>query len=252
MRLTNFDLERHLRDPSIKQRYVTAMFDLLAPRYDRFTRWFSFGMDRKWKRDILAAVEESLRPGTAVLDVACGTGDLAHAIAVMDRGARVLGVDLSPQMLRRARERGRRVGPGGWLCRGDMMSLPVRDASVDVVTVGYGLRNSPDFVQALGELARVIRPGGCLYTLDFYLPDARLWRHLFLAYLAVAGGIYGWLWHREPAAYGYIAKSIEHFVAPRAFGQALSEVGFDVLWVKRRLLGGICIHAASKSGIARG
>lgn len=252
VRLRDLDLERHLREPSIKQRYVTALFDLLAPRYDRFTRWFSFGMDRVWKRDLLTAVRSALGRRAVVLDVACGTGDLAHAVAAMDREARVLGVDRSCQMLRQARGRGRRVGSHGWLCLGDVMALPVRDASVDVVTVGYGLRNSPDVIAALHEIARVIRPGGYLFTLDFYLPDRWLWRHVFLRYLALAGGLYGWLWHREPVAYGYIAKSIEHFVTPAVFGQALSDTGFEVLWSRRRLLGGICLHGASKPAVGAG
>ncbi|MDQ3951300.1 MAG: class I SAM-dependent methyltransferase, partial [Gemmatimonadota bacterium] len=180
-----------------------------------------------------------------VADLACGTGDLAFALAA--HGRVVVGLDVSHEMLGRAGTRTRALHDAApRFAAGDMTALPVADASVDVVTIGYGLRNAPRLDIALDEVARVLRPGGHVVTLDFCRPTNPIWRRLFLGYLAVAGNLYGWVWHREPAAYGYIPRSIERFVTPDELTAALTERGFDVYHVGRKLLGGICVHAGRK------
>jgi len=249
--LRGLDPERHLDDPAIRQRYVTAVFDLVAPRYDAFTRWFSFGMDRAWKREVAriatAAVHSRDNRAVVVADLACGTGDLAFALAA--HGRVVVGLDVSRQMLSRAATRPRTVhDTAPHFAAGDMIALPVADASADVVTIGYGLRNAPRLDLALDEVVRVLRPGGHLVTLDFFRPTNPIWRRVFLGYLAVAGNLYGWAWHREPAAYGYISRSIERFATPDELTAALIARRFDVYHVGRKLLGGICVHAARKAG----
>jgi demethylmenaquinone methyltransferase/2-methoxy-6-polyprenyl-1,4-benzoquinol methylase len=250
--LRDLDVDAHLGDPALKQRFVTPMFDIVAPRYDRFTRLFSFGMDRGWKEELLAAaVADTPAMGAVVLDLACGTGDLAFAAAARLPGARVAGVDASPAMIdaAKARRRAQAGGAAGTVAFrvGDMTRLDgVADASVDLVTAGYGFRNVPDFRAALAECARVLKPGGRLLTLDFYRPESAPWRALFLAYLRVAGDVVGWLWHREPVVYGYIARSIDHFVSWREFAAALEQSGFVVERVRRHLLGGIAMHAARR------
>jgi demethylmenaquinone methyltransferase/2-methoxy-6-polyprenyl-1,4-benzoquinol methylase len=127
-----------------------------------------------------------------------------------------------------------------------MARLDLPAASVDVVTVGYGLRNVPDYRAALAEIARVLRPGGRLHTLDFYRPGSALWRVLFLGYLSVAGNAVGWLWHREPIVYGYIARSIDHFTSWRSFADAREVAGFAGEAVRRKLLGGVALHRARR------
>jgi demethylmenaquinone methyltransferase/2-methoxy-6-polyprenyl-1,4-benzoquinol methylase len=246
-RLRELDPERHLDDPAIRQRYVTAVFDLIAPRYDAFTRWFSFGMDRAWKREVtrLATAAANRDGRVLVADLACGTGDLAFALAA--HGRVVVGLDVSREMLGRAARRAPSFADGApRFAAGDMTALPVADACIDVVTIGYGLRNAPRLDAALDEVARVLRPGGHVVTLDFCRPANAIWCRLFLGYLAVAGNVYGWAWHREPAAYGYIPRSIARFVTPNELTAALAERGFDVYHVGRKLLGGICVHAGRK------
>jgi demethylmenaquinone methyltransferase/2-methoxy-6-polyprenyl-1,4-benzoquinol methylase len=247
--LRELDAERHLDDPTIRQRYVTAVFDLVAPRYDTFTRWFSFGLDRSWKREVarLAMAAAATRDGRAVVvaDLACGTGDLAFSLAA--RGRVVIGLDVSLEMLSRAMTRPPPAHDGTpRFAAGNMIALPVADASIDVVTIGYGLRNAPRLDAALDEVARVVRPGGHIVTLDFCRPTNVIWRQLFLGYLAAAGNVYGWAWHREPAAYGYIPRSITRFVTSDELRDALTDRGFDVYHVGRKLLGGICVHAGRK------
>jgi demethylmenaquinone methyltransferase/2-methoxy-6-polyprenyl-1,4-benzoquinol methylase len=245
-------VEQYLRDPSRKQQFVTPMFDIIAPRYDAFTRIFSFGMDARWKRELLATVAASVPPSATALDLACGTGDLAFAVAELAPRGRVTGIDASSRMIDAATDRLARRDPAPvpsapiTFTVGDMTALAVADRSVDVATAGYALRNVPDVRAALAEIARVLVPGGRLHTLDFYRPPAAWWRRLFVGYLAAAGNVVGWLWHREPVVYGYIARSVDHFVTADAFGQLLVENGFVVERLRRRLLGGIAIHTARR------
>lgn len=246
-RLQALDLEAHLADPGMKQRFVTPMFDVIAPRYDDFTRIFSFGMDRGWKRELLGDVRRVAPPDAKVLDLACGTGDLALDISRRLPTARVTGLDASGAMIdlaerRRAADRADRVR----FAVGDMSALGLPAASVDVATVGYGFRNVPDYRAALGEVARVLRPGGYLLTLDFYRPENVLWRTLLVGYLTLAGSFIGWLWHRAPIVYAYLGPSVDHFVSWQSFSRSLETSGFVVESVSPKLFGGIAIHRARR------
>jgi demethylmenaquinone methyltransferase/2-methoxy-6-polyprenyl-1,4-benzoquinol methylase len=263
MALRDLDPEEHLRDPARKQRYVTTVFDTIAPKYDRFTRLFSLGMDKRWKRQLAAWVAEVVQPGDVVVDLACGTGDVVCAIDRGIEGSRdrrwerlgpyVVGLDPSAEMLGVAKGRvasPRTVDPSirrpVALLRADILSLPLAPASVAAVTVGYGFRNVPDAGVALAEVARVVRPGGWLFDLDFFRPERPGWRRLYLWYLRAAGRAVGRWWHREPEAYGYIARSIECWVTPPEFEALLERAGFRVDCVVRHLGGGICLHRAQR------
>ena len=246
--LGDLDLEAHLADPALKQRFVTPMFDTIAPRYDRFTRVFSFGMDRRWKAELIDWIQSAIGPESHVLDLACGTGDLAFAAAERAVRGSVAGVDASPKMIELARERATREAPNRNVRFqvGDMSLLQADTASVDAITAGYALRNAPQYEVAVREIARVLKPGGVLATLDFYRPESMLWRSIFLAYLETAGNWVGWLWHREPVVYGYIAPSIEHFVSWQGFSATLERNGLRVESVRRKLLGGVALHFARR------
>ena len=245
--LKGMPVEQYLSDPSLKQRFVTPMFDIIAPRYDAFTRVFSFGMDAKWKRELLAAVASTIPPDATALDLACGTGDLAFALADLAPRGRVTGIDASPRMIDSANVRlATRQTESPTFAVGDLTCLDVPDASVTTVTAGYALRNVPDARAGLAEIARVLEPGGRLYTLDFYRPAAAWWRRLFVGYLDVAGNAVGLLWHGEPVVYGYIARSVDHFVTADAFSTLLAETGFVVERVRQKLGGGIALHVARR------
>lgn len=237
-------LDEHLRDPSRRQRFVTRMFDIIAPRYDRFTRVFSYRMDAGWKQELLSLMPR-LAPGDRVADLASGTGDLACNVAAKNPSANVLAIDASGQMLAEA---ARRLPPGNRpsLVQGDMCHLPLGSNSVRAITAGYGFRNVPDWKQALAESVRVLQPGGTLLVLDFYRPSFSAWRFLFLGYLRAAGNVIGWLWHGEGVVYGYIAPSIEMYVSAETFAAALQDAGLVDVEVRTKLAGGVAIHRAVK------
>ena len=247
-RLGDLDLEAHLSDPALKQQFVTPMFDLIAPRYDRFTRVFSFGMDRRWKAELTTWIASAIAPTARVIDLACGTGDLAFAAARRVTQGEVIGIDASAAMIDLARRRAasERAERTVRFVVSDISSLAHADASVDAVIAGYALRNVPDYQRVIGEIARVLKPGGALATLDFYRPQPWAWRVLFLRYLTVAGNAVGWAWHREPVAYGYIARSIDHFVSWEHFSSSLEHAGLRVERVRSKLLGGIALHFARR------
>jgi demethylmenaquinone methyltransferase/2-methoxy-6-polyprenyl-1,4-benzoquinol methylase len=127
---------------------------------------------------------------------------------------------------------------------GDLAKLPAEAGSVDAITASYALRNAPEPRAALGELLRVLRPGGRLYVLDFFRPPSALWRALFLGYLRATGAAVGWWWHRAPAAYEYIAASIEHFVTGAEFAEWLLAAGCSIEWARPKLGGGVVLIAA--------
>lgn len=245
------DLDAAMADAGRKQQVVTPMFDVIAPRYDAFTRLFSFGMDAVWKKELIDAVVRRASDAHRALDVACGTGDLGFALASRIPALDVTGVDPSAEMLVIATTRATDTGqPRVTFKLGEFGALPADTASVDVLTAGYGFRNVPDLDAAVRECARVLKPGGILASLDFFLPTNALWRALFLWYLRLSGNIVGWWWHRTPSIYGYIARSIASFVTADEFTALLTEHGFRVLQTRSMLFGGTALHIAVRDAAA--
>jgi demethylmenaquinone methyltransferase / 2-methoxy-6-polyprenyl-1,4-benzoquinol methylase len=248
-----------LDDPDLKRRYTSRLFDSIAGSYDRFTDGFSFGMDARWKARLLALALEppagnGLRTDAArtpqrddplALDLACGTGDLALAVAA--HRPRVLGLDISPRMLELAASRGSTRSAGGGrpiFAAADLGALPVASGGASLVTAGYALRNAAHLDAALDELGRVAAPRCRVAILDFFLPEGWLWRRIFIGYLYAAGSLVGWLWHRDAGSYAYIARSLLRFVTVAELSRRLRARGLVVRREERRLGGGIGIVVA--------
>ena len=239
-------LRTALDNPASKRVYVRRLFATIADRYDLITVLLSFGLDRGWKSRLIALAAPL--DGKSALDLACGTGDISFALA--ERGASVLGLDITRRMVEIAAAKGapgpeRRV-PSPRFVVGDMMTLPFGDAQFDVVTTGYGLRNVPELSGAIAEIHRVLRPDGLLLSLDFNRPENPLVRGVYLFYLTVVGSVLGWLLHRDPDTYRYIPQSIIRYPGAPAVTGMMRRHGFSAAeWLP--VLGGLmAIHVAKK------
>ena len=225
-------LDSAFETPQAKRRYVRKLFATIADRYDLITAVLSYGQDARWKAKLASLAK--VTPGERALDLAAGTGDIAFAIAA--RGAKTIGLDITHRMLQLAHLR---QGAGGQarshepvdFITGDMTSLPFRSASFDLVTTGYGLRNVPELSAAIDEIARVLKPGGRLLSLDFNL-----------GYLSVVGSTLGWLLHRDPDTYRYIPASIRRYPGARGVADRLTTRGFDRVTVIPLLFGLMSLH----------
>jgi demethylmenaquinone methyltransferase / 2-methoxy-6-polyprenyl-1,4-benzoquinol methylase len=232
-----------------KRAYVRALFATIADRYDFITVALSYGQDRRWKRRLIDLA--GLRAGSRVLDLATGTGDIAFAAA--DRGARVVGLDITRRMieLARAKRRNRADPPDAPdlpdlpdFVVADMLALPFATASFDIVTTGYGLRNVPDLTLAIDEIRRVLVPGGTLLSLDFNRPSNVCIRSVYLTYLQLVGGALGWTLHGDPDTYRYIPASIRQYPGAAGVARLLESGGFARVAVHPLLGGLMTIHHA--------
>ena len=235
-------LSAALASPDNKRRYVRGLFATIADRYDLITVLLSYGQDRRWKRRLvdLAAV----RAGSSALDVACGTGDIAFALAA--RGAHVIGLDLTPRMLELANAKPEAGGVRGRFLAGDMMALPFGDNRFDIVTTGYGIRNVPVIAPAIAEVRRVLRPGGLFLSLDFNRPENLLVRSVYLTYLTIVGSALGHVLHKDHDTYRYIPETIRRYPGAAAVADTIVKQGFSACdWFP--VLGGLmAIHRARK------
>ena len=198
-----------------KAEMVRGMFDAIAPRYDLVNRLMTFGLDVRWRSRTVRAL--GLPERSRVLDVACGTGDLTRLLG--RRGMRALGVDLSLGMLRAA--------PGrAALAEADAMALPFGDASMDGVTCGFALRNVADLDATLGEMARVLRPGGRLALLEVDEPWGRAMglghRIWFRRVVPRIGAVLS-----DAAAYRYLPRSVAYLPPPARLRAMVRRAGFS-------------------------
>lgn len=228
-----------LATPDGKRRYVNRLFSTIADRYDLITALLSYGQDRRWKKRLveMAAVDGRC----TALDLACGTGDLAYAVHA--RGARVIGLDITPRMIELARVKAPPHTRPAFLV-GDMMALPFADESFDLITTGYGIRNVPTIAPALAEIRRVLRPGGVLLSLDFNRPSNPFVRSIYLAYLTVVGSTLGLILHGDPDTYRYIPESIRRYPGAAGVCAMACDQGFTSCELRRVLGGLMAIHRA--------
>lgn len=235
-------LESAFDTPQTKRQYVRALFATIADRYDLITAVLSYGQDAKWKKKLVTIAD--VRKGERALDLAAGTGDIAFAVAA--RGAKTIGLDITHRMLQLARSKSDTAS----FISGDMINLPFRSSSFDLVTTGYGLRNVPDLTAAIDEITRVLRPGGRLLSLDFNKPENAIVRAVYLAYLTIVGSTLGWILHRDADTYRYIPASIRRYAGARGVADLLASRGFDHVTVIPLLFGLMSLHIARLRGDA--
>jgi demethylmenaquinone methyltransferase/2-methoxy-6-polyprenyl-1,4-benzoquinol methylase len=219
---------------------VRAMFSRLAWRYDLINDLMSLGMHRRWKRETVdLALAGAASP--RVLDLCCGSGDLCFLADERGAGS-VTGADFTLPMLAVARRRAAAGARRSRFVQADALALPFAAASFDVVTISYGLRNIADIPRALGEMRRVLAPGGRAVVLDFGKPDNAAARAVYRGLLRAMMPAIGWLFHGDPETYLYIPESLERYPAQRGVEKLMQAAGFTNVRYEDRLLGTMGIN----------
>jgi demethylmenaquinone methyltransferase / 2-methoxy-6-polyprenyl-1,4-benzoquinol methylase len=237
-----------MTDVSKSPQRIAGMFDAIAGRYDLLNHVLSAGADRRWRTRAIRSLRLTGRE--RILDLCTGTGDLAIAAArAQPPAARVVGVDFSGAMLRvgerklRRQRLDRRVA----MVRGDAVRLPIGDASIDAVTIGFGIRNVQDMDAACAELYRVLTPGGRLAILEFAVPTLPVFRTAYGWYINRVLPRIGRALSHSDSAYAYLPASIGTFATPDEFVKILRRAGFSDISPIHLMLGSVILYTAQRS-----
>ena len=235
-------------------RTVREMFTRIAPRYDLLNHLLSAQMDRRWRVRVAREMRPILeRSDAVVLDLCCGTGDLAFALGKHAR-ARIVGADFAHTMLLRARIKGQTVpshsglsaGPPLPVFEADALRLPFADASFDLVTTAFGFRNLANYEAGLREIHRVLKREGALAILEFAEPAPGVLGDLYRFYCnKVLPKIGGWV-SGDAAAYAYLPKSVARFFRPEELAGLMREVGYERVRYELMTLGSVALHIGEK------
>jgi demethylmenaquinone methyltransferase/2-methoxy-6-polyprenyl-1,4-benzoquinol methylase len=226
---------------------VNDLFASIARRYDLLNDLQSFALHRLWKRRVVQLAK--VQTGNRALDLCCGTGDIALALA--KRGAETIGLDFSDKMLevaeaRRQKENRKSQIANPKFLQGDAQQLPFPENSFDIVTVGYGLRNLASWEKGLEEMLRVAKPGGRMIILEFGKPANLIWRKIYFTHLKCSVPLIGLLFCGNPQAYAYILESLKHYPAQLAVAEKMRGLKLANVRVINLLGGAMAINYAEK------
>ena len=234
---------------------VREMFTQIAPRYDLLNHLLSLQLDRLWRARAARRLQPILeRPDAVVLDLCCGTGDLAFALSRAGK-ARIVGADFAHSMLVRAREKSAALAPSPnqgsaspmTFLEADALRLPFASASFDLVTTAFGFRNLANYEAGLREIQRVLKPGGTIAILEFTEPPDGLlgdfYRWYFYKVLPRIGGLIS----GDRSAYTYLPKSVARFFRPPELAALMNAVGYQSVDFRAWTLGTVALHTALRA-----
>jgi demethylmenaquinone methyltransferase / 2-methoxy-6-polyprenyl-1,4-benzoquinol methylase len=231
---------------------VREMFTQIAPRYDLLNHLLSLQLDRLWRARTAELLRPVLnRPDALVLDLCCGTGDLAFALARAGR-ARILGADFAHTMLVRAKAKSATLSAGAnaptrmLFFEADALRLPFADASFDLVTSAFGFRNLANYEAGLREIQRVLKPGGTIAVLEFSEPPQSLFGDLYRWYFTKVLPKIGWLVSGHQSAYTYLPKSVARFFRPAELAALMTSVGYQSVECREWTIGTVALHTGTR------
>lgn len=224
---------------------VGRLFDRIAGTYDKFNHVLSLNIDKSWRRRTVRRMREC----SSVLDVATGTADLAIAMARSGKAGTVVGMDISTKMMDIGRGKVERAGLDGKISfmEGSALEMPFDDCSFDAVTCAYGVRNFSDLDRGLGEMLRVLRPGGQLLILEFSYPSNRLVRALYDFFFTNIMPLVGRIISKDADAYIYFRNSVKNFIWGREMASRITQAGFSNVSFKAMTFGITTLYIAEKN-----
>jgi demethylmenaquinone methyltransferase/2-methoxy-6-polyprenyl-1,4-benzoquinol methylase len=237
------------RDDDEAAAHVRQMFGRIAPRYDLLNHILSLDIDKVWRKRTARAFRTVLDdPNARVLDLCCGTGDIAFAFRKeAPNGANIIGSDFAPEMLVRARSKAAAFGFAVEFIEADALRLPFTDESFDLVSCAFGFRNLANYERGLGEIHRVLKPGGAAAILEFAEPRGKvfgtLYRFYFRKLLPLLGGVIS----GNASAYSYLPRSVSKFPHPEELKSQLESAGFVEVRFERWTGGIVTLHTARKA-----
>ncbi len=223
-------------------RWVRGMFGKVAHRYDLANHLLSANIDKSWRNRTVRRVSDILkRPDARIMDLACGTGDLLVALE-REAGRRLIGSDFCHPMLAGAQAKLSRLGLGSSLLEADALSLPLPDASLDLITIAFGFRNLANYRAGLREMRRVLRPGGAVAILEFTQPPNRAFAALYNWYSRRILPILGGAISGAPEAYKYLPESVRKFPDGPELAAIMGESGFPSVEWEYLTFGIVALH----------
>jgi demethylmenaquinone methyltransferase/2-methoxy-6-polyprenyl-1,4-benzoquinol methylase len=233
--------KKALKSPEV----VESMFDAVADRYDLANRLLSLGRDQKWRT--MAAKATGAGRDSIVMDACTGTADLALAVHVTT-GSKVVGVDFSKDMLRIGKEKIEKAGLAEAISfkQASVMELPYEDNAFDAVTIGFGLRNTPDYQGAIKEFYRVVKPGGRFVCLESSQPESSLLKIPYTIYLTTMVPLIGRVASTDYKAYKYLSDSTQAFPPKKELADMMTKAGWKDVKIKSLLFGSVAIHSGVK------
>ena len=237
-----------VRDEREAAAHVREMFGRIAPRYDLLNHLLSLDVDKVWRRRVARKFSAILHNPTArVLDLCCGTGDLALAFRKeAPAGAEIMACDFVPEMLARARAKAAALGAGVTIVEADALALPFAEGSFDLVSCSFGFRNLSNYERGLLEIFRVLKPGGIAAILEFADPRGKLFGSLYRFYFRRVLPRLGGLISGNGSAYTYLPSSVSKFPSPEALQALLERTGYIEARFARWTGGIVTLHTARK------
>lgn len=237
-----------VRDEREAAAHVREMFGRIAPRYDFLNHLLSLDIDKMWRRRVARRVTAVLHnPSARVLDLCCGTGDLALALRrEAPAGAQIVGSDFVSEMLNRARAKAAASQAGITFVEADALDLPFKDGKFDLVTCSFGFRNLANYERGLLEIFRVLKPGGAAAILEFSEPKGKLFGSLYRFYFRHVLPRLGGLISGSSAAYSYLPSSVSKFPSPEALQALFERVGLTEARFERWTGGIVALHTGRK------
>ncbi len=240
--MTNKDSRQVLPPPAEKRTYVRRMFSDIAPRYDLMNRLMTLGQDGAWRKTVVKLC--ALPRGGALLDVATGTGDIGYEALRVDPTARVVGLDLTREMMLYGLHK--QPGLAFPFMEGDALALPFADNAFDATTSGFMMRNVLDVQAAFAEQTRVVRPGGRVVCLEITLPRTPVFGDLFRAYFFGVVPRIGRVISGHSEAYSYLPASALAFPRPPELQRIMEAAGLHDVHYRTAMMGTVAIHWGTK------